>query len=275
MISELNLKNPVSGHARFGRMSAPEKPKAVMLLVHGFGEHSGRYEPMMAHLADHDIAVIALDLEGHGQSGGRRGVCRSYDVLLADVDLLKAKAKADFPGLPVFLYGHSMGGGLALHYVLKHGDDGLNGVIASAPLIHPAEPVPGPLRALVKILRPVLPNMTIGNEISGDKVSSVPDEQKRYEQDPLNHGRLGLGLATGIIEGGEWVADNAERWNTPLLLIHAEADKLTQFNSSREFAANAQNCEFHPMADCEHEMHNDSVREDVYGKMTAFMKARI
>ena len=274
MISALSLKNPVSGHERHGCVSAPASPSAVMLIVHGFGEHSGRYLGMMEHFAEAGVAVMALDLEGHGQSEGPPGVVHSYDILLADVDLLMNQANARFPGVPVILYGHSMGGGLALHYVLKNGAQNLAGVIASAPLIHPADPVPRPLRAIVKLLRKLAPNKTLGNTISGDKISTLTAEQSRYENDPLNHGRLGIGLAVDIIEGGEWVAENAGKWTAPLLLMHAEQDKLTRFDSSRDFAALAQNCTFMPVFECEHEMHNDIHRDQVYAAMLSFIRDR-
>ena len=275
MIEQFTLINPVNNHDRMARVCPAADPVAVMIIVHGFGEHSGRYQGMMEHLAKTGIASIAIDLEGHGLSGLKRGVCRSYDILLADVDLLASDAAKRFPNIPVFLYGHSMGGGLALHHVLKNGAGDFYGVIVSAPLIHPADPVPGPLRAIVKCLRPVLPNMTIANTIPGEKVSTLPDEQARYEQDPLNHDRLGIGLAADIIEGGEWVSENSEKWTAPLLLMHARADKLTKFESSEAFAAKAANCTFRAMPDCEHEMHNDVCRDTIYAEMIRFMKDRL
>ncbi len=275
MSQTLELTNPVSAHKRHAIYDGPDKPRAVMLICHGFGEHCERYRPMMSHMKDHGIATLSLDQEGHGQSEGKRGVCHSYDILHADVDLLKAQAASQFPGVPVFLLGHSMGGGLVLNYGLKHGSDGLQGFIVTAPLIHPAEPIPGPLRIVVKMLRRIFPNVTLDNSISGDKVSSVPEEQEKYENDPLNHGRLGVGLAADIIEGGEWVAENAANWRAPLLLMHARQDKLTRFDSSVEFAAKAQNCTFIPFENCEHEVHNDVTRDQVYGEIIKFIEARI
>ncbi len=274
MIEKIELTNPVSGNARAGFVCAPETPKAVMAITHGFGEHSGRYHPMAEHMAAQNIAVISLDLEGHGQLTSKQGVVKSYDVFHADVTLLLEEARSRFPETPVFLYGHSMGGGLVLNHGLKKAP-AVSGYLVSAPLIIPADPVPGPLRTIVKLLRPLLPNMTIKNTVPGEYVSSIPEEQSRYENDPYNHGRLGLGLAVDIIEGGEWVGENAKNWEAPLLLIHARADKLTQFEATEKFAAKAQNCTFMAMKNCEHEMHNDVVREEVYAAMIEFIEARL
>ncbi len=274
MIQTLELTNPISNRPRAGFVCAPKSPRAVMAIAHGFGEHSGRYHPMAEHFASQGMAVLSLDLEGHGKMTPRPGVVKSYDVFHADVALLLGEARSRFPDIPLFLYGHSMGGGLVLNHGLTKAPS-VNGYLVSAPLIIPADPVPGPLRMLVKLLRPLLPNMTIKNTVPGEFVSSIPDEQTRYESDPLNHGRLGLGLAADIIDAGEWVRDNAGRWEAPLFLIHARADKLTQFEATETFSQQAKNCTFMALENCEHEMHNDVVREDVYAAMIDFIEAKL
>ena len=271
----LKLSNPVSGHDRHGFVSAPDMPKAVMLVAHGFGEHCGRYDQMAEFLAGQNIAVIAIDLEGHGKSGLKTGVVKDYEILKADIDLMLAEATKRFAGLPIFLFGHSMGGGIALNYGLSRDVSAFSGFIVSAPLIHPAEPITGAMRMAVKLLRRVLPSMTIKNEIPGDKISSVPEEQSKYETDPLNHDRLGLGLAIGMIEGGEWVADQAANWKAPLLMMHAVSDQLTAFDSSQAFADQASHCQFMALENCQHEIHNDVTRDQVYAAITDFIESSL
>ncbi len=273
-MSDFETKNPADGTVLRGYIWACDKPKIAMSLIHGFGEHCGRYAGMAKYLNAQGIAVVALDLRGHGRSDGKRGVCKDYNLLSADVDALLAKTREAFPGLPHFIFGHSMGGGLVLHYGLNHSDD-IAGFLVSAPLIRPAEPIPGPLQTVVKILRRIAPNGTLPNPIPGTKVSTVPAEQKIYEADTLNHGRLGFGLAAGMIEAGEEVLNKAGDWTEPLLLWHANGDQLTDFTASEGFAAKAQNCTFIAYEDCEHEMHNDSCRPKVYTMMAEFMQARI
>lgn len=273
MIEPIKLTNPLSQSPRAGFVCASKTPKAVMVIIHGFGEHSGRYHPMAERLASEGIAVISADLEGHGQLTPKKGVVRSYDIFHEDVSLLMDEARLRFPDVSIFLYGHSMGGGLVLNHGLTKAPD-VAGYLVSAPLIVPADPVPGFLQAVVKLLRPVLPNMTIKNTVPGEYVSTIPEEQSRYENDPYNHDRLGLGLAIDIIEGGKWVGDNAEHWEAPLLLMHAKADKLTQFAATETFAAAAENCTFMAMENCEHEMHNDVVKNDIIKAMIAFILER-
>lgn len=273
MAEDIKLKNPVNGRERRGFIEHAKSPKAGLVIIHGFGEHAGRYEHMMAYLAGHGISSLALDLEGHGALTPRQGVCKSYDIMHADVTLGLAESARIFPGLPQFLYGHSMGGGLVLNHGLTKAPD-VKGYIVSAPLIRPVDGVSSVLRGIVKVLRRIKPNMTIGNEINGSKVSSLKDEQVTYENDPLNHGKMGLGLAVDIIEGGEWVAANADRWEAPLLLIHAKGDQLTRFDASETFAKVAKNCSFMPVENSEHEMHNDVARDDVYKALSDFILDR-
>lgn len=274
-MTPFETQNAADGTALRGQVWAADTPKAVMSLVHGFGEHSGRYADMAAYLNSKNISVVALDLRGHGRSEGRRGYCPNYNNLLTDVDALLAKSRELYPGLPHFLYGHSMGGGLVLNHHLKSKSSDLIGIIASAPFIAPADKISGLQRAIVKLLGKIAPKLSLGNKIDGSKISRLPAEQEAYLSDPLNHGNLGVGLAIGMVEGGEWIMENAQNWNMPLLIVHAREDQLTDFTTSEAFAAKAQNCTFIPFEDCEHEIHNDCHRADVYEATADFIESHI
>ena len=254
---------------------APAKPKAVISLVHGFGEHCNRYAHMAAHLKTKGIAVAAIDLRGHGRSEGKRGVCKTYENFREDVDALLGKVENTYPDLPNILMGHSMGGGLVLNYTLTRGTSTLVGVISQAPLLKVPRPPGKMLEIIVKLLRKIAPNMTLGNPIDGSKVTTIEREAKIYEDDPLNHGSLGVGLAVDMIEGGQWVLDNADKWTTPLLIMHARNDQLTDFFASEAFAGAANNCQFVAYENVEHEIHNDTSRDDVYAEIVKFVKAQI
>ncbi len=266
--------NSSDGTELFGYSWPADRPKAVMSLVHGFGEHAGRYADMAAFLNGQGVSVVALDLRGHGRSEGKRGVSRGMGDYRADLNALLEKSRALYPGLPHIVYGHSMGGGIVLHYGFQPGQD-IRGMIASAPLIMPADPVPGHLRLIVKFIKMFLPNGAMSQPIDGTKVSSLPQEQKAYEQDPLNHGRMGFGTAVGIIEAGEDTARKAARWSLPLLLMHAKGDQLTRFSASEAFASVAKNVTFKAYDNVEHEMHNDVTRPEIYAAMAEFIKDRI
>lgn len=252
-----------------GRHWAVDTPKAVMALVHGFGEYCGRYEPMAAHLNAQGIAVTALDFRGHGKSGGKRGVVKSYKDFRADLDALLMKTRDLYHGVPLILYGHSMGGGI----VLDHGSRKLDAlpIIASAPLITLAEPIPGALRGFAKLMGKIMPGGALSQPIDGTKISNLADEQALYINDPLNHGKLGFRLAEAMVSTGERLSDDAKRWDRPLLLLHSKADQLTGFQGSADFARDAKQVEFHPFETSQHEMHNDAPRTEIYTLMSDFI----
>ncbi len=265
------------------KFTAPKKTRAVMSLVHGFGEHCGRYSDMAEALSAAGIATIALDLRGHGKSDGKRGVVRDYTEYFDDLNQLLDTTRREYPGVPHILYGHSMGGGLVLNYMLQdEPQESLNekntdilAVIASAPLLRLAAPVPKPLRWIIQGLTKLFPDFSISQPVKGEAVSSLPAEQEKYVQDPLNHGTLGGRLALGMIaRGGASLAD-AESWSKPLLLMHAKADVLTDFTASETFAGHAENCMFLPFEGVAHEMHNDRSRPKVYRAMIEFIESQI
>jgi len=179
-MSSFETKNAADGTILRGQVWAAKNPKGVMSLVHGFGEHSGRYANMAAYLNSKNISVVTLDLRGHGRSDGRRGYCPNYGDLLGDVDALLAKSREIHPNLPHILYGHSMGGGLVLNHQLKSSNSDMACIIASAPFIKPADVIAGPQRAIVKFLGKITPKMSLGNKIDGSKISRLPEEQEAY-----------------------------------------------------------------------------------------------
>ena len=253
-----------------GRHWAADTPKAVMALVHGFGEYSGRYSHMATYLNANDISVVAVDFHGHGKTDGPRGVIKSYADFQNDLTALLAKTRNLYPDIPVVLYGHSMGGGIVLDHGLRELDN--LPIIASAPFIHPAQPIPKLMRVVVKTLCAVFSKGSIKQPIDGAKISNLPKEQEAYLADPLNHGTLGFKLAEGMVETGENIGAKAADWDRPLLLLHSKSDQLTSYHASDEFGQTAKQVEFHSFDIVQHEMHNDKSRGEVYDLMLDFIR---
>ena len=247
-------------------------PLAVVSLVHGFGEHCGRYEELAAELVANRIAVVAVDLRGHGKTAGPRGVAQSYHHLHQDLKTLLKQSVVFYPAVPHFLFGHSMGGGLVLHHGIAAGDDDhLAGYLVSAPLIRITRPIPNAVRFGIKKLSSVFPKTTMPIPVSGKRISTIPVEQQRYDDDPLNHNRLGFRLAVGMIENGERLTDEASSWSKPLCLWHSQADQINDYQATSRFAADAKDCQFTSFEVAQHEMHQDIVQADVYQLMTQFI----
>jgi len=132
-----------------GRSWATPEPIAVINLIHGLGEHRGRYAHLAAFFNTQNITVHAIDLHGHGQTEGKRGVADSVDILIDDVQALLAYSRLQNPNSPHILMGHSMGGNVVLSFGLKNPQSAYKAVIAQAPLIAPFEKVPAILKTVV------------------------------------------------------------------------------------------------------------------------------
>lgn len=206
------------------------EPRGVLLVCHGMGEHSGRYQNVVDALLPDGWAVYGLDHRGHGRSTGRRTHLDDYADWLADFDAFRLAVLAHqqalgHPGLPVFLLGHSMGGQIALAYALDH-QDVLAGLVLSAPALA-SDAVPKRLLPLLRGLAKVAPTLRLAG-IDATKVSKDPAVVAAYQADPLVHqGNPTLGLSARLVAAFDVLPERARELRLPLLLQHGTADVLT------------------------------------------------
>src|SRR5512137_8610 len=137
-------------------------PKAVVCLVHGLGEHAGRYAHVAAALNDAGYAVLSFDLRGHGKSEGLRGHTPSYDTLMDDIGRLLDEASQRYPGKSQFIYGHSLGGNLVLNYALRRKPP-LAGVVSTSPALRVTNPLPASQATLIRLMNRLKPDLQISN----------------------------------------------------------------------------------------------------------------
>lgn len=209
-------------------------PKAVIILVHGIGEYSGRYHHVADYFQQRGFVVFTLDLRGHGRSKGRRGHVKHFDEYRQDVLQLVQHAHQQTPEIPAFLIGHSMGGLVSLLFALAHPDE-INAVIASGPAFVPIIPVPVWKVTLGQLLANVLPSFSMDNEIMPDMVSRNPEIVQAYGSDPLVHARVSARWFSEFNSARTWVMDNANTLSVPALLLHGKADKLVDPAGTEEF----------------------------------------
>ncbi len=253
------------GLTLFGRSYQPEKAKAVISLVHGLGEHSGRYDHLAKWLGERHIAVNLIDLRGHGNSEGKRGYAKNFNALLDDVEALLEYTDNSQFGVPHYLMGHSMGGLLVLTYGLKRIPQHLKGIISQAPALEPVKGPSGAQMAILKFLRPFMSGFTAGNGLNPADVCKDQEVVLQYQEDPLVHDRISISLAVEMLDTGKWTLGNASAWVLPLLLLHGGDDKITSANASESFAeAAGSHCDFKLVEEGFHELHNDPEHEKVY-----------
>jgi alpha-beta hydrolase superfamily lysophospholipase len=254
----------------------PDTPiNSVVLIVHGTGEHIGRYANIINALNASSIAVMTFDLRGHGHSQGPRGHSPSFDLILDDIALLLQKAEGDFPGIPLFLLGHSMGGNFVLNYAIRHRPN-LCGVIALSPGLRTATPTPPWKLALGKVLYRLLPAMTLHNGVRPADLSRDPEIVRSVLNDPLYHYRISARLGIDILNAGVWALDHADQFPLPLLIMHGTADRLTSYEASREFASKVKtDCTLKLWDNLYHELHNEPEKDQVLEFITNWIRERL
>jgi alpha-beta hydrolase superfamily lysophospholipase len=251
------------------RWEPAAEPWARVLLLHGIGEHSGRYQRTGKLLSDAGLEVEAFDLRGHGLSGGRRVYVRAWDDFLDDVEIrLRALRRQ---GGPVVLFGHSMGALIALTYSCsaRPAPDLL--VLSAPPL---AATVPGWQRALAPILGRVAPTVVLSNPISGDQLARDPAVGVAYFDDPLvqprSTARLGAQLFAAMKRGRSELA----RLNVPTLVIHGGADTLVPTAVSEPLAG-IPGVERRVLPDLRHETLNEPEGPEIVAQIVVWLRAHV
>ena len=224
------------GQPKFVTRWRPETaPQANVAIIHGLGEHGGRYDTLAQHFVRAGLSVSAFDQQGHGRSPEARGKIRSYNSLLDDIASFLTWNQAEHAGTPTILFGHSMGGNLVINYALRDYPQPER-VISSSPMLEKATPVhPGFVR-FARLLMRIAPNLKLRSDVVAERLMSDPVEQQMLRDDELFHSQITLRLGAGLIDSGAWALEHAGRVQTALLLSHGSSDSMTSFNASIEFA---------------------------------------
>ncbi len=238
-------------------------PRAAVCLVHGLGEHSGRYQHVAEAFNQAGFSMLAFDHRGHGRSPGKRGHIPNYERLLDDIASAITTTQERFPKIPVFLYGHSMGGSLVLNYALRRNPE-LAGVICTSPWIKLSFEPPKTQVLLARLMNFFVPSFTQANELDVQGLSRDPEVAQAYLKDPLVHGQASARLFVEFYEAGYWALDHADQLALPLLLAHGSVDSLTSAQASIDFAAHAGDfCTLKIWDGYFHETHNEPEKDDV------------
>jgi alpha-beta hydrolase superfamily lysophospholipase len=215
--------------------------RGTVVLVHGLGEHAGRYEHVAAALTGAGWRVVTYDQRGHGQSGGPRAGLTQPDDLLQDLAQVIDHARGDGP---LVLLGHSVGGTVAGRLVAEGTEPSpapwhrpVDALVMTSPALDLGmNPVQ---KALLAVVGPVAPNLALGNGLDPKWISRDPAVVEAYKADPLVHDRVTGRLVRFVVDAGKLVRERAGSWNVPTLLLWAGADRVVAPSGSRTFAAAA------------------------------------
>ncbi len=259
-------------HAYAGYCWTPaNNVKAVICLVHGLGEHSGRYHLWAERFISEGYAVAAIDLRGHGKSALTTKNAVNIQQLLYDIHLLKVNAAALFPEKTLILYGHSMGGALALNYLVAH-KNGFRKVIATSPWLELTFKPSWIKVFMARLVSLVYPAFISSTGLNPEHLSRSHGVAEQYRNDPLVHDKITAGLFFNLQRAGKTIFNKRHKINTPILLMHGAADRITSPDATRRFSKNlALNSVLKIWSDCFHELHNEPEQDEIFAFMSQWL----
>ena len=255
----------VDGLALFSRAWLPEEPRHTLVVVHGYAEHSGRYDGFGAWFAARGFAVHAYDQRGHGRSRGRRCHVRAFREFLDDLDRFLEIVREEHSEMPITLVGHSMGGLITAAYLVDRRPP-IHSAVTSGAGLALREDISWLRMKMALILRHLLPRLSMGRPLDADGLSRDPEVVKAYLEDPLVSRGMTTSLAAELLGAVPQTAARAADVAVPLLMLHGEEDPLCPVEGSRTFfdgvAIAGSDLRVYPKL--RHEIFNEPERERVY-----------
>lgn len=250
--------------------------RATLVIVHGIGEHSGRYMNVVHYLVPRGYAVYGFDHRGHGRSPGQRGHINDWSEYREDVDAFLRMVRSREGERPLFVFGHSLGALIVLEFVLRR-PDGLRGVIISGAPIEPVGVAKPYLVALARLLSRLWPRFSLSTRLDTPAISRDPAVVHAYRTDPLVHRTATARWGTECLAAIAWVKAHAAELHVPILLLHGGADRLNSPDGTARFFAQITHPDktMHIYPGAFHEPHNDVHREEVLRDIAQWLQARV
>ncbi|NQV41972.1 MAG: alpha/beta hydrolase [Candidatus Marinimicrobia bacterium] len=211
--------------------------KGVVLITHGIAEHSGRYAHVAQSLVEAGYTAVGFDLRGHGKSSGKRNYINSFQDYLNDLQEVLNRTRSSHPDLPLFLFGHSMGGGIVTLFTIERNPD-VKGVLLSGPSVKVSDDISPFLQKISGVISAILPKLPVVKLDSSD-ISKDPEVVNAYDEDPLNY-RGGVLARTGseLLKATKTITARSQVIDLPILIMHGDTDKLSDVSGSEMLYAN-------------------------------------
>lgn len=274
MVHNENVHIANDGAEIFWQEWLPESdPRAVMILVHGLGEHSTRYAHLAQRFTDAGIAVFTLDNRGHGKTPGTRGVM-DFDKVVTDIGERLEEVRERYPDAPVIVFGHSLGGLLTMTYTVRN-RPAITAQIASAPALDSELREQRLKFALANLLGGIVPDIVLPTGLDSSGVSRDPKVVAAYDADPLVHDKGSTGLAKATFAAMDDMMAQTT-FPVPLLIVHGTGDRLTVPAASKTFVNQVTGdvtlIEYEGIY---HELHNEPEQDEVFADIMKWLEQHL
>jgi len=254
----------------------PGSVRAVLLLAHGFAEHSGRYGHLIEQLLEKDIAVYALDHRGHGQSSGAKGYISRFGEMVDDLHNIVGHVRSEQPGRKLILLGHSMGGLMSLRYTISH-RRAVDLLMVSAPYLVDGGNVSPLLLKLSRVLATLTPWLPI-KQLDATAISRDPHVVHDYDNDPLNfRGKVLARTGYELLTAGPAVLQQADQIELPILIMHGDADRIADVSGSQQLHERVSSADksLRIYSGLYHEILNEPEKDQVVADIVQWLEQRI
>ncbi len=215
-----------------------DKYDKLLVITHGYGEHQGYYVDFANYFSAKGFAVCTYDLRSHGNSDGKRGHVPSFELFLDDLGNVIEFANKEFGNIPVYLFGHSMGGSIVLNYLLRSSQENIVNTVISSPWLKLAFEPPKFKLLLAKIGKKLFPAFVMKGELDPESLSRDSEFVSRFIEDPLTYDKISPGYFSTIREYGLFALANAKKLKYPILMSHGSDDNVTSSDASKLFCKN-------------------------------------
>jgi lysophospholipase len=250
--------------------------RANIIIVHGFGEHSGRYGPLTEHLIRHSYCVTGYDHRGHGLSDGLPGHVESFTEYEEDLDKVISYVRSRTESPLIYLIAHSMGGLVTIRYLARK-SNAVAGAVISSPLIAVAVAVPAHKLMIARVSARTAPRFRIDNGIDPAKLSRDPEVGKAYAADPLVNRKISARWFAEASRAMEEVKTLASKVSTPILVMQGTKDQIVSADATKKIfeQIGSSDKELEVYEGLYHELFNEPEKHQVFERITAWLDQRV
>jgi alpha-beta hydrolase superfamily lysophospholipase len=247
-------------------------PTYNIIIIHGLGEHSGRYKEFASFFIKKNIGVFSFDLIGHGKSDGLKGHISNMKDFTDSIEEVLIEIRKRFINTPIIIFGHSLGGCLALNYLIERKSKEISLAIISSAWIETKIQIPKYLLIIQRIIHTLFPKIRLSNRLDTKDLSKDIKIVDKYKNDPLVHDRISLNLLSEINKTIKKIKNKDYNIEIPVLIIHGKKDKIISYKGSELINKKINNSKLKLYDNVYHEPHNDNERKEILEYYYDFIK---